>query len=303
MVDDRALQIIVRTRDAMARHVMRMVNEGEDNVADRVQHATSLIAQGRFDKVKLGHLLDEDDNSSKDEPLKFFSNKKDAGTLFALAISKIIHITTSANPADAPNAIPMLNSIMSKILKLNSKKLPWKLIGRWWAWITRKMAASAKSFGKGSYNKSGATFDISWVRQQSSAQDQLNEDLLEHLSKRGNFSGEICSDSDSEPNQQPPKRKRGKGLQKKKAALAKKEEGGESPAAKKDDDKKAEHAKGVKPGKRVPMPAPGTDLLTAFNTKFGKGKNPKGKEVFACWDFHNPQGCTWGKKCFFYHTK
>ena len=177
--------------------------ERAEKITERQRKAMRSARLGRLQKLKIFHLIDMDDNGSKEAPLKQLAGWPKDKQLFSLrkAWSMLSKILNFAFPELMAELWAFMDAMLVRLEEVITSGVDNSCINEWVVKIFKKMSAPVKRFIVGDVDSTltlafvgiaGTTraapapiFDISWVQQTDDFQSDLRKGELKALS-RGN---------------------------------------------------------------------------------------------------------------------
>ena len=306
-------------RNALDRRVERVVFGENYTVSETMRKALQAIRTGRFDALRLFHLIKKDDKGTVTDPLKALTSMPEQEARLAVteAFQLLAHVICVATPTLSTSATPFLIKFQKVIVEAIADGAPMDKISKWVASIWALVTQPRRQYSFGEGGSSLAAFSLEFLKQSSDERVELERATQEARAKKAARS-EVAKNGRSGANDGKNKRDRSPGdrlpnpnskRQKKKAA--KKIAAGKVEDEEDDDDDDdgaddAKHGGGVDVnGAHVLNPKANAALKTdrerkdawaAFNLA-----HPKSNGKTACWDFWHPQGCT-RANCKFNHA-
>ena len=238
-----------------------------------------LVRQGRFDKLRLGLLLDKQVDGSKQDTLIWEVTKESEPCEAILrASARLIEVVAVVHPQAGSTALTFFNALANKLVEQRKKGVDWGPIAKYHLGIMRRISTNPRNFF---IAIPGAVFVVAFnVSLLSERSDELVE--LEEARLKAIAGGTRKRDDDGKSGGKPDKKQK---------------TGGGQP--------NAVRAAGVAAGAAVPRPPPKDAQWDTWKTQHPLGPSQSGKHQNrpACWDFHHPQGCKLGDKCDFHHGK
>lgn len=253
--------------------------------------AIALARQGRFDKIRMGMLLDMTCDNGKKDTLLWELTKAQGGEANAIqqSFNNLVEILIVVHPQCGTTSVTFMHALSKRIAALRRDEVPWAAIGKWHLAIMRRLSLNSRHFFSAVPGYTfGVSFDLQLLKERTSELHELEQEQLKAVAAKA--AREAGGGGGS-------KKENGK-----RTAPDDTDDKSDKPDKKKT---KTAIAAGVTRGKAVPRPKPKADEWKDWTAKNEKGKSANGKHEDrpACWDYHHPQGCKEGDKCDFYHKK
>ena len=292
---------IASVRNVLDRRVELLVYGDKSVLSETKRQALRCVRTGRFDSLRLFHLIGKDDCGSISDPLKELKKKSfiEQKNLVIEAFQRLMHVISVASPMLSPRATDFLFKLQKVVVDSITDGAPIDSLSTWLASVLALVARPRKQYAFNEGGSSDACFSCDYVTQLSDERTALERATQDaravkaaHAARSGAANdvapiGKVRKIGDREPD---PNSKRSLA----KAKLARQEPG----------PKAAEVAKnegGVRRGKGVgskgtskPPPTGDKDLDAAGKKvawyEFNKTHPPKGDQR-ACWFMWQPSGC------------
>ena len=245
---------------------------------DQVKKQVTKLRAGRPDQVRFFALIGVDDKGTANEPLKYLRSLEvtKAKLAYKEAFNKVCRIIAYASPRDKISADEFFDHLGKLIDRMVSRGVGWQQIDRAVSAILRNVSARSRYHVS---EDSDSAYDHSTFAPTS----QLGQEISDLIADGAQPPGKRGRD----PNDRDPKNPK-----------KPKADGAET---------KVVRAKGVAAGDKVPVPDKDSQALKDFVATHGTRNRPKkgggSKEMRPCWNFHHPQGCSFGDKCQYHHEE
>jgi hypothetical protein len=312
--DETMLESIELVRETLDRRIEKSVRGLRCEPSSRFQAAARSIRCGELHKLKLLHLMDEDDTSTRKAPLAAFASLSDGKKRLEAAFARLQAVVTLACPEKAADAIPFLLRFGALLQAYLEDGATWDMLGKWYKSVVTKVSNDAVSFSANDGGSPGPTFKIDWLNERSDARETLDRELRRqdrefmvtaNTPVREPGEGKGKGKGESKPKRQ---------LEQAEAQLAKAKKrvgnggkGGAPPDTKGD---KAKHDAWMAAEKQAEKDHPDRKALPGRKdpalAKFRKDHPAKGNK-WACWHAHinaDSGGCirdACGLECTYYH--
>ena len=310
-------------RNALDRRVERGVYGDAHTMTEVQRKALRCVRVGRFDRIRLFHLVGKEDAGTADHPLKSLAsmNPSDAHIAVAESFQRLLQAITIASPSLTPFAIPFLVDFQKVITQAITDKVSNKALSSWYASIVKRVSLPRRQYAYGESASEAASFDIQFIKDMSTderleleraTQDARTIRLAGPAKRRPRDDDLEDIDDDDQPTAKALKGRKAQKAADRKAKIKAKQEAAKAARAAAAAGAstaltKVEHAAGVTAGTAVPIPSSDPSLTTkaekqaawdVFNTAHPK---PSKQAKSLCWDFFHPQGCAKGASCRFAH--
>jgi hypothetical protein len=288
-------------RDALEHRTEARILHGE-SASDRQLKAFRRARQGHLGSVVLGHLVDEDDSSTKANPLSGLSSSPDtAHTKLLLRLNRLQIVLAFAAPRSASRSQPFISKLSERLGEYIQEGASTAELSAFYRKVMVQVCAPVE---RAHFSRSGLAepdYDIKHITANSQYRRQIESDIA--LRQQKKIAAEAAQAAASKRPLQPDNPNNPNGGAKKTKKQKKAEKAAEL-AKKATAPGKVEHAAGVdKTASPVPLPAKSDKAAwDAFHAQHPGGTHPKtGKAAKSCFDFHHPQGCKRGENCLFFH--
>ena len=134
-------------RGALARRIELAFCESEVQPSARVRGALHMVRIGRLRKLKLLYLLDMEDCGTPDDPLKQFALLKEgADTLFARALSRLLHVWILCTPSDVAAVTRFCGRLGTYVAESRANNASWQALSTFIAKVMRRVDETAERY-------------------------------------------------------------------------------------------------------------------------------------------------------------
>ena len=274
----------------------------------RVTTALRLVRVGRFDRARLFHLADLDDQgATTEEPLKGIIKNPTADADIRKSFARMRRAITVAMPDVSVSAGVWIDKLEEMLTKALAKGVGHLALGKFYRACMLKVSTPVLRYVGGSGRVSTPRFDMAFLEETSEARDEFKDAIYERHAPEASKQGRDTDDV------QPLSKKQRKAAAAAAATAAVGGGGGGGAGAKLNPQAAAalkeynaaagKRVAGVAAGAMVPMPKDKKDdSMVAFRAAYppvsikGVGSRP------VCWNYVHPQGCNKGAECTFAHT-
>ena len=290
-LDSRLVNAIQLINSSIDTRVIRAIKGDQFVPSARMEAAVRAVRMGHMAKLKPRHLLDEEDVSTADEPLKGIAAAPNPLAKFDEVLAAVQAVVSLTYPTKIPVLLAFIMKLGAMVRGMVEEGVGWKDIGVFWRWLTHKIAQRAHAFSFAEGGAVGPDFQIEWVESSSDAKSKLQNKRTEAVAQRAAVAAvekitaaaikakgpglhQPGGGSPSTTIAKPGKKER------KKRARERAKKLGESGDK---EDEEADASGEASEQTRKPIPKVGSPEWTAFCSKYPK-KTVKGAEVGGCWN-------------------
>ena len=271
----------------------------------RLSTALRCVRTGRFDKLRLMHLIDADDGgATTEQPFKGLEASGSPSEDLRACLTRLRRAIKYGTPRITNKASDWIDEFEKMLCKALKRGVSTKACGKFYRACMFKVSAPVLRYVGGAGRNCAATFDMAFLKEQSEARDEF-KDAFYTRSR-----ADDADDSDVEEIAPPAKagRKRdrkGNPKAKAKATTTAQPQGKKALTAAALAKYNAEAPKrlaGVAAGAHVALPSDKSDAsFTTFKKDHPPFEVPNVGKRPVCWNFVHPQGCNKRGKCIFAH--
>ena len=301
-LDTRLIDAAHNIRTALDERIERAVLSGEI-ASDRQAKAFRLVRTFKLHKLKLLHLIDQDDIGTDISPLKSFKGNADQFSSKLLRVfSRLKRIMLMAHPSVSCACGDFYEKLADELTYAATEGCPLDVMSEFYRATIAKVVAPIRAFDVGSFSATSdkAHFETLFITGTSAARTTFDRAINKVGAQRAG--AEASGKSPKRPGEHEPKIKSPK---------SPKLKGQETKGKEAHNKARAQHNKGA--GKRDPSVSDGAAVPLEFKDK---AKGQKALTTFVenhpdvsvngvsgrqCWNYHHPQGCSRGAQCQFWH--
>ena len=179
------IDAILRARGAVDERLQQTLFPDQTLTETRAK-ALRVARTGRYDQLRIFHLIGKDDCGTSAEPLKSFASwsKTERGDATRDALSMLERVILNSSPAVLPEANAFFTEAKKEMLAAIKEEIHWKPISDYWRFLMVKASSNPNKFAKGLSMTRDPSFDLDWISARSDQRIALDAAIRDAATRR-----------------------------------------------------------------------------------------------------------------------
>ena len=174
-LDDVFVTAVVNVRNALDKCLERAMCD-EEFPSSRMSTALRCVRTGRFDRLRLMHLIDaEDSGASTEQPFKGLEASGSPSEDLRACLTRLRRAIKYGTPSIANKASDWIDEFEKMLCKALKRGVSTKACGKFYRACMFKVSAPVLRYVGGAGRNCAATFDMAFLKEQSEARDEFKD--------------------------------------------------------------------------------------------------------------------------------